>query len=671
MLHRIQDAIGTNEMQNRIRSCAWPSTSLGAPETWPSTLKATVTLILDAKQPMWICWGPDLLLLYNDAYMQILGARHTDAFLQPFEKVWHEIWHYLGPVIKNVLAGNSTFTQDVELVVHRNGYEEQALFTYSMTPLRLENGNVAGFLGVAMETTSHVLLQRRKAAEAERLKRLFEQAPSFMCLLTGPNHRVEVVNDAYLSLIGQRDVLNKNLADALPETVEQGFISLLDEVYESGKVFKANEVLYVAQVIPDESAVNRYVNFIFQPVFDDTRKVTGIFVEGSDVTEQFLAKMALQNANEKLRESDIRKDEFLAMLAHELRNPLAPISSAAELLQRAKFDESLVRQASQIIGRQVHHMIGMVDDLLDVSRVTRGLVELDKVTLDIRHVVADAVEQVSPLIRARRQELTLRLASQPALVKGDRKRLVQVLANVLNNAAKYTAEGGHITLCTSVRDSHVVTEVIDDGIGMIPEMAQLAFDLFAQAQRTSDRASGGLGLGLALVKSLVNLHEGTVSCKSSGLGQGSTFSICLPRLLIQEHPASVLQTEETIQPAQDPSVRILVVDDNVDAAEMLKLLLEAKGHEVMIEHGPYQALERAKLYRPQVCLIDIGLPDIDGNELARRLRAQSENILAVLVAVTGYGQESDREKSLAAGFDHHLVKPIDLTMLTSILSTSS
>lgn len=392
------------------------------------------------------------------------------------------------------------------------------------------------------------------------------------------------------------------------------------------------------------------------PVMDN-----GMAVLIRDVTDR-------REAEAKLHDADRRKDEFLAMLAHELRNPLAPIGAAAQLLQLAKLDEGRVKQTSEVIARQVSHMTGLIDDLLDVSRVTRGLIDLDKVALDMQQVVHEAVEQVSPLIRARSHELTIRQTPHSAIVCADKKRLVQVIANILNNAAKYTTEGGHLTLCTALQDSQVLIEVIDDGIGMTPETAKHAFDLFAQAERTSDRSSGGLGLGLALVKSMVELHGGTVSCKSSGLGKGSTFSICLPLLHPKAHSASPQSVENASQGAAVASLRILVVDDNIDAAEMLKMLLETMRHEVVVEHGPHRALERAKLDMPQVCLLDIGLPEMDGNELARHLRAQPENRDAVLVAVTGYGQESDRVNALSSGFDHHLVKPVDTAKLLTILS---
>lgn len=314
-------------------------------------------------------------------------------------------------------------------------------------------------------------------------------------------------------------------------------------------------------------------------------------------------------------------------------------------------------------------MTGLIDDLLDVSRVTSGRIELDKVELDIDHVINDAIEQVNPLIRTRRHELVVRHASQSGTICGERKRLVQVVANVLNNAAKYTAEGGHLVLTTVVRESDILIEVTDDGIGMTPGMSSHAFDLFAQAERTSDRSSGGLGIGLSLVKSLVELHGGIVTCKSDGLGKGSTFSIVLPLLRPNADPAAV---DSVVASSETPPVarlRILVVDDNVDAAEMLKLVLEAFGHDVMVEHGAYRALETSKREQPNVCLLDIGLPDINGNELARQLRAQPETREAVLVAVTGYGQDRDRNDSLAAGFNHHLIKPVDIAKLVSILST--
>ncbi|WP_313631799.1 hybrid sensor histidine kinase/response regulator [Massilia timonae] len=376
-----------------------------------------------------------------------------------------------------------------------------------------------------------------------------------------------------------------------------------------------------------------------------------------DITDRKLAE-------EKLMDADRRKDEFLAMLAHELRNPLAPISAAAELLRLGNMDERRVHQSSTIIGRQVRHMTRLVDDLLDVSRVTRGLITLGQARVAARAVVEEAVEQVRPTIDARSQQLSVRLPSEHAAVRGDKARLVQVVANVLGNAAKYTPPGRGIDLRAEVLGTRLVLSVRDEGIGMDRELTGRVFDLFTQAERSSDRSQGGLGLGLALVKHLVELHGGTVGCSSPGLGKGSTFVISLPLLQEEETP---VPAPGAAGPAGAAPLRILVVDDNHDAAETLGLLLSAQGHEVAIEHASLPALERARGMRPDVCLLDIGLPEMDGRELARRLKADPATGGAVLIAVTGYGQQQDRDAALAAGFAHHLVKPVNVDVLLRVL----
>jgi PAS domain S-box-containing protein len=377
-----------------------------------------------------------------------------------------------------------------------------------------------------------------------------------------------------------------------------------------------------------------------------------------DITDRKLAE-------EKVRAADQRKDEFLAMLAHELRNPLAPISAAAELLGIGRLDEERVRRSSAIIGRQVRHMTSLVDDLLDVSRVTRGLVTLAKAPVNVRGIVDEAVEQVLPLVRARSQALSVSVEDDAVTVLGDKARLVQVMANVLNNAAKYTPEGGRIAVAALQRDGQLVLTVQDDGIGMEAELTERVFELFAQAERSSDRSLGGLGLGLALVKNLVELHGGRVACSSPGLGKGSTFEIALP---IMEAPAAPGKPAAPGQARLPGALKLLVVDDNADAALTLGMLLEACGHEVIVEYESPRALERARAERPHACLLDIGLPEMDGNELAQRLRAQAETAGCVLIAVTGYGQEQDRQRAFESGFRYHLVKPVDMDKLGEVLA---
>jgi signal transduction histidine kinase len=393
-----------------------------------------------------------------------------------------------------------------------------------------------------------------------------------------------------------------------------------------------------------------------------------------DITER-------KAAEDKLRAADRRKDEFLAMLAHELRNPLAPISAAADLLRIGRLDEARVRQSSAIIGRQVRHMTSLVDDLLDVSRVTRGLVTLTRAPVSARAIVDEAVEQVRPMFEARRQTLGIEMAAPDAQVLGDKARLVQVLANLLNNAAKYTPEERRIDVAAAVDTAAVDTAAVDtahdrllltvrdEGIGMEPELTGHVFDLFTQAQRSVDRAQGGLGLGLALVKNLVELHGGTVACTSPGLGRGSTFEVALP--LLEQVPgqaAGAARAGPVTAEGGGRPLRVLVVDDNVDAAATLGMLLEAYGYVAEVEHDSHRALERARQQRPDVALLDIGLPEMDGNELARRLRADPQTGAIVLVAITGYGQEQDRRAAFEAGFDHHLVKPVDMDELARVLA---
>lgn len=455
--------------------------------------------------------------------------------------------------------------------------------------------------------------------------------------------------------ISQREahkVIGRNHWDVWPELKD----TWIEKIYRKVKESRKADILEFPYTFPD--ARNGWMEVRVHPALDG-----GIAFFFRDITTR-------RSNQEQLKEADRRKDEFLAMLAHELRNPLAPISAAAELLAMVRLDEEKVRQTSQIISRQVSHMTSLVDDLLDVSRVTRGLVELSNAALDVSQLVADAIEQVTPLIRSKRQHLRMQLAPDTTLVMGDRKRLIQVIVNLLNNASKYTQESGNIQVSTVVLGHHVHIEIIDDGIGMNAELVSHAFDLFAQAKRTSDRSSGGLGLGLALVKSLIELHRGAVICESAGLGKGSKFTVCLPHLIV--HPRNIEPQNGNFPVGPGPeSLRVMVVDDNVDAASMLAMLLEAGGHQVMVEHGSHQALERARTEAPQVCLLDIGLPEMDGYELAQRLRAQPVTANSVLIAVTGYGQESDRKQALSAGFDHHLVKPIDTRKLAAILAEIS
>ncbi|KQQ40195.1 hypothetical protein ASF61_05280 [Duganella sp. Leaf126] len=417
------------------------------------------------------------------------------------------------------------------------------------------------------------------------------------------------------------------------------------------------------------------------PIRDDAGHIIRWMGTCTDIHEQKLAEAEWRQASQ-------RKDDFLAMLAHELRNPLAPISTAAQLLKLRGSREPGIEHASDIIIRQVRHMTDLVDDLLDVSRVTRGLVQLEQHELELMAIVHGAVEQARPLLEARRHALVLRLPPDQLFVRGDRTRLVQALANLLNNAAKYTPQGGEVVLALDVRRDHAdrhgaanaeaVLSVTDNGIGMPPELLPRVFDLFAQAERTPDRAQGGLGLGLALVKSIAVLHGGSAVAASDGAGKGSTFTIVLPLLspavLAVAAPAALPLAHLAPSAASARQRRLVVVDDNQDAGRTLGALLEALGHQVAIFNDAESALRASAAWEADgaaaadAFILDIGLPDMDGYELARRLRARPATADKLLIALTGYGQAHDRVLSRAAGFDHHFVKPVDHAALGRLLA---
>jgi PAS domain S-box-containing protein len=789
--------------------------------------------------------------------------------------------------------------------------------------------------------------QAQQIGNLRHIADLFEQAPVFMAMLTGPEHRITFVNSGYLKLIGHRDIVGKTVAEGLPDATSQGYVDLLDQVYRSGEAYTANGARFEVQATPGGPVDERYVDFVFQPIRDAHGGLTGILVQGVDVTERVLnegrhnaltrltdtvrdlrspediifqacailgetlgvsrvgygtialvaetltvsrdwngpgveslagtlhlrdygsflddllegrlvvvadverdprtrdtaaalrkrsagsfvnvpimeegrlvavifvndastrdwvaedlalikeiaerARTASERLNseiavrlseakfrtmtdlmpqmvwsarpdgfhdyyndqwyrftgvrqgstdgegwndlfhpddqpvawekwrhslhtgetyeieyrlrhhsghyrwvlgralpvrdegyrivrwmgtctdihtqklaeDSLRRESLRKDEFLAMLAHELRNPLAPISSAAQLIKLPGAEPKRIAHAADIIARQVKHLAALVDDLLDVSRVTRGLVQIDQSSIDLKSVVNSAIEQVQPLIQARRHELLLKITPQHALVRGDRTRLIQAVSNVLNNAAKYTPPGGRITFALEVAEERTWISVDDNGIGIEPELLPLVFDMFTQAERTPDRAQGGLGLGLALVRSIVELHCGRVQVDSEGAGKGSKFTLSLPLLTSEEQAAPAVPIQEA--GATRLGLHVLIVDDNQDAGAMLGYMLETAGHVVQVKEDAASALQAAKEWDVELFLLDIGLPDIDGYELARRLRADARTAQATIIALTGYGQASDRALSNAAGFDYHFVKPVDHAELLRIL----
>jgi len=366
---------------------------------------------------------------------------------------------------------------------------------------------------------------------------------------------------------------------------------------------------------------------------------------------------ALEATTAALQEADRRKDEFLAILAHELRNPLAPIRTAVQLLRKRDLAETQNIRAREVIERQVQHLVCLIDDLLDVSRITRGMITLQRERVLIDAVVARAVETARPLIDARKHELALDLPEELLSVEGDPTRLVQIIGNILHNAAKFMEPGGRIVLSVSREDSYAVISVRDFGLGIQAELVSKIFDLFSQVHQKSETAHGGLGIGLALVRRLVEMHGGVVTASSEGLGKGTEMVVRLPVIGVQSTIVA-LPTTDSKRPPQVSPRRILVADDNSDAVEALALQLRLAGHDVRSANDGLEALEVAETFAPQVVLLDLGMPRMDGYETAREIRRKWWGKSATLVALTGWGGQQDRQKTSDAGFDAHLVKPV-------------
>lgn len=402
------------------------------------------------------------------------------------------------------------------------------------------------------------------------------------------------------------------------------------------------------------------------PVRDNTGALRGFGKVMRDRTDWKRQEEELRNRAEALARTDQEKNEFLAVLAHELRNPIAPVFYALRLLEQD--DPSLRRHARGIVERQVQRLARLIDDLLDVKRISTGKIDLRREPVTLRSLVGHAAETARPLFEARRQDFSVTLPEEEVWLDADAARLEQVLANLLNNAAKFTADGGAVSLAAERPDDYIVIRVKDNGTGIPQDLLPHVFDLFKQGSRSLDRPEGGLGIGLSLARKLVEMHGGSIEAHSGGTGQGSEFTIRLPVIPRAAEPDA---RPEAAVPAPSRPLRVLIVDDNEDTAEMMSLLLELDGHEVEVAHTGPSALQAAAAHRPAVIVLDIGLPGLDGYQVAQRLRQDPAMNGVVLIAASGYGQEADRRRSWEAGFDHHLVKPVDPNELQRLLAEAA
>lgn len=941
----------------RMRKLDWSQSPLGSPDTWPHSLRAVVSLMLSSKFPMFVAWGPSLAFLYNDSYAEVLGDKHPNAMGQRFQDIWSEIWDDVGPIADRALAGVASYYENLPLTMRRKGYDEQTWFTFSYSPVYDDSGSTAGMYCVCTETTQQVLAERQRMEDNERLHQLFQQAPGIMTVLRGPDHIFELANDAYLQLVGHRDLLGKTAREALPEVEGQGFFELLDRVFTSGEHVVVRETPISLRRRVDGPMEERFVSFVYQPICDKGGQVTGIFVEGSDVTDAVLTNRALRESEARLhlaltagrmgawqwdikneqgywlkgmagvhgfsedtpspdfahyldlvhpdhrdglrstlqraltdcrdyrteyrivwpdgrirwieahgnlafdeggkpshlgglciditerkkteenlaflakasaelatlvdyettlskvarlavpdfadwcaidlldgdqlkrvavahvdpgkvelarelfqrfppdpnaptgtwqvirsgeaelvseitddiidatiadpeyraiihslglrsyigaplsthgktvgvltcisaesnrlytaedrvlvedlakraaiamenmelydalKQSDRSKDIFLATLSHELRNPLASVTTGLDLVRLSGFERRVVENTVGVIDRQVRQLIRLVDDLMDISRIATGKIALKTEATTLETVLRSAIETARPAIEAARHSFKLSLPDETTSIVGDPVRLTQIFSNLLSNAAKYTDAGGDISVSVRAERDEWVVEVSDTGMGISADMLGRIFDMFMQEHPLA-RSQGGLGVGLGLADSLVKMHGGSISARSAGLGQGSTFIVRLPRRGADNASTAGSSLPET---ERRTGLDILVVDDNIDAAQITAELLALMGHHTRVAHDGASAIREVGAQAPKIVFLDIGLPDMDGYAVAQRIRALPAISQPVLVAVTGWGQEKDKRAAQQAGFDHHLTKPVNIEQLQGML----
>jgi PAS domain S-box-containing protein len=493
----------------------------------------------------------------------------------------------------------------------------------------------------------------------QRYRAIVEQVKEFAIFMLDPQGRATSWNEGVKRVLGYSEIeflgMDVPAKVFVPEDVESGVPER--ELREAATKGASGDDRWKMR----KDGIRFWASGITTALRDSAGHLIGFTKIVRDLTER-------KRAEDALKRADRRKDEFIATLAHELRNPLAPIRNSLHLLRMSPHVEPASDRVYQMMERQVDHMVRLVDDLLEVSRITRGKIQLQRENVEIASVVRSAIETSAPAIEAAHHQLALSLPPQAIVVHGDAVRLAQVVANLLNNAAKYTNPHGQIWLSVRTEKGHVLISVRDDGIGIPADMQPQIFDMFTQVDRSTQRSQGGLGIGLTLVRSLVEMHGGSVEAHSAGEGQGSEFVVKLPVV----EPQHTETASEPISPARKSVLspqRVLVVDDNRDAATSLGMLLKYLGADVQVVHDGPAALRAAEEFRPSTILLDLGMPKMDGYEVARRIRERTEFDQITLIALTGWGQEEERRRTREAGFDHHLVKPADISSLQMLLST--
>jgi signal transduction histidine kinase len=681
---------GDGELAGRLRAIDWKATELGEPERWPVNLRVALQICLASGSPMHVWWGPSRTAFYNDAYSTFLGPQEHPAVLgRSGREARSEIWPTIGPMVEAVMAtGVASSAEDVSIFCARQVPKEESYVTLSLSAIAGEDHEVAGVLCACTETTAELIGNRRaemihrlgvRESEASTSEAACRKAVEI--LAEHPNDipfaAIYLVDEAgtQATLCGETRVIDDHGLPSIVSPDDDGGTWSLGAVLRNQRAEEIDLATVGREVRagPWPESIRRAIVLpIPGPAY-----VAGLLVVGVsprrpfDASYRSFLELIAVHIGSAIADAETRgactrvKDEFIAMLGHELRNPLSPIVTAAQLLRmRGERSRELA-----VIERQAAHLVRLVDDLLDVSRITRGKIELRKQRLELARVVARGVEMASPLFEQRWQRLEVDVAAEGLVVEGDLGRLGQVVSNLLTNASKYSEPHAKIRVAAGRKGAAIQLRVVDEGIGIPKGMLDRVFDMFVQQPQASDRSKGGLGLGLAIVRSLVTLHGGNVRATSAGVGKGSEFFVELPAAGPGVRPASQAEEDPISSRAVREGRRILVVDDNDDAVDTLATVLTQVGYEVATARDGPSAIETARHFHPEVCLLDIGLPVMDGYELAHHLRKlESSSRDMRLIAVTGYGTDADRRRSEEAGFSAHMVKPVNFEELMRVVA---
>ncbi|MCK6546807.1 ATP-binding protein [Myxococcota bacterium] len=687
-------------MRALCRVLDWSRTPLGPVAAWPESLRSVVRLCLDAKTTMAVFVGPDLVLIPNERFRLLLGRRFPAAVARPAAEVWPQLVTRVTRDLRRVYESGVALRREDQRFEASSDIDEGMYCTYSMEPIHGERG----VLGV-MTVIEHVHRVRGASRERAIIARgLRREANLGLVNEVSEAWGRAATAEEVIGIIGARLGRHLGLATChfveIDEAAERGLVSVawcapgarsvsgvhviadyIDDATRRGLCRGETLVLHDTQHDPRANAA-RFAELEIGAVIavphgqlGEWRDLLVVTTAGPrdwradevELVEELAARVYPRferaKAEELLREADRRKDHFLAVLAHELRNPLTPVQNSLHLLGRAPPGSELATRARDVITRQIEQLSHLVDDLLDVTRISRGKIRLQRARLELNTVAARTIEDHESLFAAAGVELRLERHDFPVYVDADEHRIAQVLSNLLTNAAKFTPAGGRVTVhvAEELDGDRAVLSVRDTGVGMAPELLAHLFEPFMQADASLDRRMGGLGLGLALVKGFVEMHGGTVVATSAGPGRGSELTVRLPldrTTRTEAEPAAVT-----------PMVRrrVLIVEDNVDAADSLRAILELDGHEVEVAYTGRSGIEKARALHPDFVLCDIGLPEVDGYGVARALRDDPELVGVRLIALSGYARPEDQQRARVAGFERHLAKPPSIEKLESIL----